>query len=342
VPGLGVSCKSTSEDTCTTAGLACVNSTPANGYDPDGLAYCTRGCSDSDPCPEGYFCSEDFVAYDDAAIDVGDAACLRRQPTYSTGVGGPIHLVEPTLADINRSDSLVTSPFEGEFIEVKAGTMIVTAVRIDGFYVTDIDDTEFNHLFVFNFSRPEDLFAGDKLVTVSGPISEFNGLTELNFPLWEVDYGAGAQPIPAAINLHDRVIDHFPALVEQRGVCRIQNVVPEAVKLLDCNDALERLEAARVSIQVERIVPIVPGSREDMNLDRFGQWPVIVDSGRQEITYQLITRDNIPFFDPRRLNASAMIGTVSGNLRQVAFDDRSDPIWIVEPRDQADCPACRN
>jgi hypothetical protein len=341
LPGLGVDCGVNSVSICAGAGLACVNSRPSNGFDPDGLAYCTVSCENSE-CPQGYYCGEAFTAYDDAAIDVGSRACLRTQPTYASGVGGPIHLVEPSLADMNRSDSLIASPFAGEFIEVKRGNMIVTAIRTDGFYVTDTEEDEFNHLFVFNFNRPDDLFAGDKLVSVAGPISEFNGLTELNFPSWEVDYAAGEQPIPAAIDLHQRIIDVYPHLVERGAPCFLTTTPPENLKLLDCNDAMERLEAARVSINVERLIEIVPGSREESNLERFGQWPVIVDSGRKEITFQLITRDNLPFFDPRALATNYPLGTVSGNLRQVAFDDRDDPIWIVEPRDQADCPQCVN
>src|SRR5262249_17889853 len=104
----------------------------------------------------------------------------------------------------------------------------------------------------------------------------------------------------------------------------------------------ERLEAARVSVRIKSVVPILPGSKEDQNLAKFGQWPVLVNSGRQDITYQLITRDNIPFFDPKLLPADAQLGVVTRNLRQVACDDRDDPLWIVEPRDQADCPACKN
>lgn len=341
LPGFGVDCDAESVSTCQSAGLACVNSTPANGFDPEGLAYCTRGC-ENEACPPGYFCSEDFEAYSDRAIDVGSRACLRVQPTYASGVGGPIHLIQPTLADVNRSESFISSPFAGEFIEIKRGTMVVTAVRIDGFYVTDLDDTEFGHMFVFNFNRPEDLFAGDKLFNVAGPISEFNGLTELNFPLWEVDYAAGQQPDPPAIDLHSPIVDVFPHLVETTGRCFRTSTPSNRLQILDCALAGERLEAARVCIDVSEVVPIVPGSRDEMNLERFGQWPVIVESQIDEYTYQLITRDNLPFFDPRLLPAGYDLGRVCGNLRQVAFDDRDDPLWIVEPRDQADCPRCVN
>lgn len=340
LPGVGTKCGSEEENICAPAGLACVNSAPAVGYDPEGLAYCTRACDASNPCVEGYFCSSRLIAYDDAASDVSEGACLRVPPTYSAGVGGPIHLVQPTLADINRSDSLIQSPFIGEFIEVKRGTMIVTAVRIDGFYVTDIEGTEFNHLFVFNFSRPDDLFPGDKLISVGGPISEFTGLTELNFPLWEVDYANSPQEIPASTNLHERVFDRHPWLVERGGACFRNSAEPESLTLLDCNAALERLEAARVAIRVKSILPIVAGSDAEMDLERYGQWRILVDTGRRDLEMALITRDNIPFFDPRKLSPGADLGVVQGNMRTVAFNDEEDPLWVIEPRDQADCPTC--
>ena len=63
-------------------------------------------------------------------------------------------------------------------------------------------------------------------------------------------------------------------------------------------------------------------------------------SDRDEYEWAMITRDNIPFFDPLSLAPTANLGRVSGNLRQVAFDDEGDPLWIIEPKDQADCPAC--
>lgn len=360
--GLGTACNYLDPGVCGGAGLGCVNAKPAVGFDADGLAYCTKPCAADDECPSGYFCSPDAQAYE-TDLDFSEGACLRKQPTYSAGVAGPIHFVEPNLADVNRSDSLITSPFQEEFVEVKRGNMVVTGVRIDGFYVTDTcpirgyesdgqetcteeeraQPPEFNHLFVFNFSRPEDLFPGDRLITVSGPMTEFNGLSELGFPLWEVDYERSPQPIPDPIPLSDVIVDHFPQVVEQGERCANASMNPQRTTLIECDFAMERLEGARITVRVRSTVGITPGSREDQNLERFGQWPVVVDDGTQRgRTFQLITRENIPFFDPRTLGAREINQDVTGNLRQVAFDDRSDPIWIVEPRDQADCSWCVN
>lgn len=365
-PGLGLECSRDSEGICAPFGLACINTSPTVGFDPQGLAYCSVACNAGE-CPEGFFCSEDIQAYADRAIEVDSGACVRRQPTYAVGSAGPMYFVEPNLADVNRADSLIESPFEEEFVEVKRGRMVVTAVRIDGFYLTDMcpllgragvtedplcsaeeltTPAEFNHLFVFNFSRPDELFFGDQLLNVSGPMSEFNGLTEMNFPLWEVDYDNSPATLPAPIDLSERIMDWFPYLLPPGQRCFSQRIPEERMTLFDCSYALERLEAARVQATVESVLQIQPGSEEERNLERFGQWPVTirVEDGMEgrTATYQLITRENIPFFDPRSVGGRMINQPVIGNLRQVAFDDRSDPIWIIEPRDQNDCPWCVN
>jgi hypothetical protein len=300
---------------------------------------------------------------------------VRKKPSFSTGVAGPIHLVEPTLADVSRSESMISSPFEGNFIEVRHGKLVATAVRIDGFYVTDVcpelgkagappdadcsaEDlaraAEFNHLFVFTFGRPttnprgdesedlgsRELLAGDRIRNLSGPMSEFNGLTEMNFPEWEVIFEESPYPTPTAADLHNKVALVFPRLMDRGQACFEANVDPNIPVLLDCDFAMERLGGARVSARVEKTNPVPPGSSEADNLERYGQWPVTINTGRKQRTFQLITRENIPFFDPLKISDRAIGQTVTGNLRQVAFDDRSEPIWIIEPRDQSDCTWC--
>jgi hypothetical protein len=366
VLGLGSPCNFQAPEQCDPLGLGCVNSTPVTSFDPEGLAYCTKGCVTDEECPEGYFCSDKAQIYTGA---FEDGACLRRQPSYAAGVAGPIHLVLPNLADVNRSESLTSSPFDKEFVNVARGNMVVTGVRIDGFYATDTcpirnyesdgqllcgDDErnqapEFNHLFIFTFSRPDDLFPGDRLTSVSGPMTEFNGLTELAFPLWEVDYDRSPQPIPEAIELKSRIIDFFPALLERGGSCANVNMNPQLALIVQCELALERLEAARVTVTVKSTRGTDRDTRSPCDplnpelLDRFGQWPVVIDDGSMDgRCFQLVTRENIPFFDPTTLGMRDINQPIVGNLRQVAFNERDEPIWIIEPRDQADCPWCTN
>jgi hypothetical protein len=92
---------------------------------------------------------------------------------------------------------------------------------------------------------------------------------------------------------------------------------PERTLLVQCDYAMERLEAARVTVKVLKTVAIAAGSRERQNYDKFGQWPVLVDDGSMAgKTFQLVTRDNIPFFDPIKIGARTINATITGNLRQ--------------------------
>ena len=363
--GLGVDCSFRSVDTCTQFGLTCVNTTPEVGFDPDGLAYCTSGCATDADCESGYFCGEKFTAYSDGVADTSNGACIRHQPTYSTGVAGPIHLVIPNLADVSRTESFISSPFQEEFVEVKRGYMVVTAIRVDGFYVTDtcplppneggapagapectaedrLLPPEFNHLFVFNFSRPEDLAHGDKILSVAGPMTEFVGLTEMAFPLWQIDFANRRQPVPPPVDLNELVQKYYPELVVPGGNCFDSRVSADEIKLIDCDFALERLEAARVKLRVKSVSPSADWVTQD-SFTRFGQWRVVIDNPRRDDqTWSVVTRENIPFFNPVPLSGRRINADLIGNVRQVAFDDRDPPIWIIEPRDQGDCPWCTN
>lgn len=376
IAGMGLRCGYDNAQACQSSGLSCVNTKAEVGHDTFGLAYCTMACSIDEDCPSGYFCGDEFAVYGNS--NFGDGACMRKQPTYASGVAGPMHMVKPTLADVSRSDSLISSPFQDEFIEVRKGEMIVTAIRIDGFYITDLcpldvanggptDDNprcspearaqvpEFNHLFIFSFSRPDDLYAGDRILSVAGPMTEFVGLTEMGFPLWQVDQshrsitsptGQKLPPktlIPPAVDLHERLDAHYPALLAQGERCYDPNNDDEDISLLDCPFAMERLEGARISIKVKSTIGIEPDTPQAETLAQYGQWPVIAETKiDDEMELFIVTRENLPFFDPLPLGDRVIEQTITGNLRQVAFDDRQDPIWIIEPRDSSDCTWCQN
>jgi hypothetical protein len=376
IPGMGLRCAYDNPEACDSSNLSCVNTKPEVGHDVFGLAYCTIPCDLDSDCPGGYFCGDEYAVYGNKVFEGG--ACMRKQPSYASGVAGPMHMVKPTLADISRSDSLISSPFQDEFIEVRQGEMIVTAIRVDGFYLTDICPlsadaggpsaqnprcsqqardqlAEFNHLYVFNFARPDDLYAGDRLLSVAGPMTEFVGLTEMGFPLWQVDTshrtitsvtGQKLPPeslIPPAIDLHDRIDAHYPALLTQGERCFDPNHDDTDISLLDCPFAMERVEGARVSVTVKSTVNIEPDTPAAETLAQYGQWPVLIDTNiRENMQVYIVTRENLPFFDPLTLGEQVINQTITGNLRQVAFDDRQDPLWIIEPRDASDCVWCQN
>lgn len=103
-----------------------------------------------------------------------------------------------------------TSAFVANFLTINAMApyecLVVTAITNAGFYVTDLSahyaDLEgdkshrlrmepytralshFGHLFVYNFSYPDDLALGDCLKTITGTVQEFSGNTQVTFPSW--------------------------------------------------------------------------------------------------------------------------------------------------------------
>lgn len=103
-----------------------------------------------------------------------------------------------------------TSSFIANFLTINAmppyECLVVTAITNAGFYVTDLSahyadlegDTShrlqmepytralshFGHLFVYNFSYPDDLALGDCLKTITGTVQEFSGNTQVTFPSW--------------------------------------------------------------------------------------------------------------------------------------------------------------
>ena len=103
-----------------------------------------------------------------------------------------------------------TSAFVSNFVTIHAmepqECMVVTAITNAGFYVTDLSAhyadmdgdkgkrlqmepyqrslSHFGHLFVYNFSYPDDLQLGDCIKTITGTVQEFSGNTQVTFPSW--------------------------------------------------------------------------------------------------------------------------------------------------------------
>lgn len=88
-------------------------------------------------------------------------------------------------------------------------TLLVTGTDPSGFFVTDITACRareitpsntstwvpepegllpgtYGSAYIYNYSFPEDLYAGDLLWTLSGSVQDFTGTTQLTFPAWTV------------------------------------------------------------------------------------------------------------------------------------------------------------
>ena len=228
--------------------------------------------------------------------------------TFATGVSEPIFYRGPKITDVQKSTTTVASPFEGSRVPIDDTTnLVVTAISRDGFYITDVDATEWASIFAYTFSAPQGLSVGDKVTNVSGRVSEFLGFTELNNPAWE-EGGNLALPAPALVTCAE-----------------IGASAPNLV--------MESLEAGLIEV-TNAVVEICPSFPNCPDYDQYRQWSI--DAGGCSIN--AVSRYTVAGFDPLANEGETIVRAV-GTLRHIQF---ADPEWILEPRSAADicCPTC--
>ncbi|MBI3073795.1 MAG: hypothetical protein HYY84_16930 [Deltaproteobacteria bacterium] len=118
-------------------------------------------------------------------------------PLKPRAIGSSQQIYFPNLS-IAEVQGTTLSPFVRKAVRIDQGTLIVTHVTQDGFYVGDITTSAYGNIFAYTHSRPDDLFRGDRLTYLAGGVVEFprntsNGFTEVNFPSWAVDRSCGNQ-----------------------------------------------------------------------------------------------------------------------------------------------------
>ena len=141
-------------------------------------------------------CSDGLDNDGNGLIDMADPGCqspdddLEAPVGDATGVSPTIHFTNPTVHDIEATDKLAVAPLDGQQVRVRSGTLVVTNVVANGFYVTDLADSApdrlYNSIFIFTFSKPEQIFYGDSLCGFSGAVQEYVGMTQVVFPNFTV------------------------------------------------------------------------------------------------------------------------------------------------------------
>lgn len=228
--------------------------------------------------------------------------------TYATGVSEAIHYRGPRIADVQTSANTTASPFEGERVPIDdQSTLVVVGIARDGFYVTDVDAAEWASIFAYTFSAPPGISVGDRVVELSGRVSEFLGFTELNNPSWKVD-GSVSLPAPRPVTCTE--------------------IGAEAPNL-----AMETLEAGVIAVE-DAQVEICASYPNCPDYDEFRQWTLDVGG----CSINVVSRYTLGGFDPKENHGRAVTRMV-GTLRHIQF---ADPQWILEPRNAGDvcCPTC--
>jgi hypothetical protein len=153
------------------------------------------------------------------------AIWLDEPVSHATGASPTIFFRNPFVADVQTPPDLMApnaaycTPFEDKFVTVDraagTGKLVVSAVFVDAFTVTDTGSSAFNSIYVYTFGRPPRSFqAGTVLSSFSGNISKFVGFTEVNFPLYNSS-GDPANPalLPAPVVLKGTDTGNVPKLL---------------------------------------------------------------------------------------------------------------------------------
>jgi len=138
----------------------------------------------------------------DGWIDLADPDCessgdpVERPATYATGLSPPFYFQNPRIWHIQYTDQVSLSPLAGQNIYVDEGTMVVTNVVANGFFITDMEYPDgslskdvippFSSFFLYTFNKPEGIRYGDLLCSFSGGVVEYQGNTQMTFPTYDV------------------------------------------------------------------------------------------------------------------------------------------------------------
>ncbi|HUH01712.1 MAG TPA: hypothetical protein VML75_06930 [Kofleriaceae bacterium] len=251
------------------------------------------------------------------------------QPSYATGTSPTLWFRDPFIEDVQRPpdemslDALERSPLEEKQINITGsrygdvGRLVITGVYAQGYTVSDVQcqdaagtppcvTGDYDHMFVFTFSRPEDtehhgLAKGHVVTSLKGSVSEFNGLTEVNFPRTEI-----AAPEPT------------PGLLPEPTVLQ--------ASWLQTRIEMERIEAGLVAVDDATLCPL------DEEFDTFKQWKLDVGLGCRN-SINIISAGQVPDFDAAA-HVGEVLPRVVGTLRPINIG--SFHVWILYPRELAD------
>jgi hypothetical protein len=256
--------------------------------------------------------------------------CTQPGASFAVGATDPFWFPYPTIADVSQPrvdpscDPIVTlfanSALEGKQVAIDAsptGKIVVTGKFAQFYTVTDTGLPTFHSLEIYSFGAPP-VNVGDVIVgqTLTGAISEFNGMTELNFPLATTS-GTAPLPPPTVLTIADF------------------NVGTDMTKALK----LEGLEAAVVELDDGCVCPA------GTDYATFQQWSVafktaqgMYNCGR---TYALgvTTAGQVAGWDPPKTgkHISAIRGVLV-NIAGCASRTSGNPFsfFILHPRDSSD------
>jgi hypothetical protein len=253
-------------------------------------------------------------------------------PTYATGTSATLYYRLPYLEDISRPldetapDALSNSPLNGKQVTITSskhgatnGKLVVTGVYAQGYTLSDADCTTkpctvdpYGSIFVFSFGRPLDttnrpVEVGDTVAGVGGGVGEFNGFTELNFPVTTL-----------TADMPDLTIVPTPTVIDPAWLN--STVVPGPMI------NLERVESGLIEADNGVMCPL------DSDYTTYQQWKLNIGAGCGE-PINVITFGQVTNFDPTPY-VGKTFPKVIGTLKAVNIGTFN--VWIILPRTMAD------
>ncbi len=189
--------------------------------------------------------------------------------TLLTGVSQVIAYELPTLADVQGYSA--TTPYKAVAVRIKTtapSQVVVTRVSPNGFFVSDLNEPEYGHMYAYNFNAPAGMRVCDRLTMLGGTVSEFFGFTEVTFPSYDVGlWNPGGAT--CAIDLDCPSGDY--CRLGGCQPCRIPDAAEITNGILASSGEMEKLEAGLVRIeQVTLPRKLGPGLGQPIPED---QWP---------------------------------------------------------------------
>jgi hypothetical protein len=300
------------------------------------------------PAPPGTAACGDGLDNDnDGFIDYGDdGGCAYANDDSETGgeyiVGASPDIVfeNPRIEDVQGGASV--SPLSGQAVTISAGTLIITRISSEGFYVTDITPRNpgggYNSIYAFNFNTPWGMRECDQISMVDGIVGEFLGFTELSYPAWqvmnadarvEVPQSPADCPIPEPLTLTPELLADVAGMeAYEAGLVQVlSGVITPSFISCDLNgDGLVEYEGEEDACAAD--CNENPDCTELTQYFQYGQWNL--NAGGTKVF--VVSQDAYPDFDPRA-NAGQALDLVRGTLKHIEF---IEPPWIMEIRCRED------
>jgi len=293
--------------------------------------------------PASAACADGIDNDGDGKVDYGDdEGCAYTNDNteeggdFIVGASPEILYENPRIEHVQGHTSY--SPLDDQAVTMTAGTMVVTSITTEGFFVTDINPMRpgegYNHMFAYNYNTPWGMRECDILTLLDGIVGEFFGFTELGFPTWqvldpdgrvEVPASSDDCPIPEPVTLTPEILSD-PFLMEslESGLARIENG-KISTRFISCDlngDSVVEYTGPEGECQDE--CSIDPDCTELTQYFKYGQWALSTEG----MKIFVISHEAYPDFDPASRSGQT-IQLIRGTIRHIEF---VEPPWIMEIR----------